>query len=105
LITLKGILNTFAQLYRQEISDDAVIAYDAALQHLSSETLKIACNEAIKKCKFFPNPAEIITALEELRAREPAASSAWQETLENPNSQWNRALRYNVWKEKQPHGE
>ncbi len=69
--TLKGYLSTFAQLYRQEVSDEAVGAYQIALQHLTPEQLKIACDEAIKQCKFFPNPAEILHALKDFYDRSP----------------------------------
>lgn len=61
--TLKGYLSTFAQLYRQEITDEAAGAYLDALKHLSPTELKTGCDESVKRCKFFPNPAEILESL------------------------------------------
>jgi hypothetical protein len=69
--TLKGYLSTFGTLYRQDITEEAAGAYEVALQHLSPEALKIACDEAIKQCKFFPNPAEILQALKDFYDRTP----------------------------------
>lgn len=63
--TLRGYLNTFAELYRQEISDEAIAAYVLTLRHLSPRELEIACTEVMKKAQFFPRPAEILAALEE----------------------------------------
>lgn len=75
LTILKGYLSTFGQLYRQEVGDEAVGAYQRALEHLSPDALKIACEEATKQCKFFPNPAEILHALKDFYDRQPFHST------------------------------
>lgn len=67
--TLKGYLSTFGQLFRQEIGDEAAGAYQVTLSHLNPEELKLGCDEAIKRCKFFPNPAEILESLRMARER------------------------------------
>lgn len=69
--TLNGYLNTFGQVYRQEVGDESVAAYQAALRHLSPSELKLACDESIKRCKFFPNPAEILESLKVARDKLP----------------------------------
>jgi hypothetical protein len=76
LTTLKGYLSTFALLYRQDISDEAVGAYEVALRHLSPSELQLGCQEATRRCKFFPNPAEILDSLKAAREKIPFGTYA-----------------------------
>jgi hypothetical protein len=69
--TVHAYLRGFAEMYRMEISAEAAEMYVSALQHLSPSNLKIACDEAVKQCKFFPNPAEILDALKTYQDRQP----------------------------------
>jgi hypothetical protein len=58
----------FSQLYRQEATEAAVWAYGEALGDLTSGEIDRGCREAIRRLKFFPNPAEIRECLEIARA-------------------------------------
>jgi hypothetical protein len=105
LDTLNSYLKIFAEVLPRNkelgaLTEAGTAGYEIALQHLSAYELKVACDEGLKTWNFFPSPGEIVAALEELRAREPMAGSAgqWNESLENPNSKWNRALRWEAWK-------
>lgn len=108
LIILKDGLNTFAQLYRQEISDDAVVAYQRALEHLRPDQLQVAFDEAIKHCKFFPNPAEILAALKDFYDRSPMHASRDESEQQKFNEYFEKcyqrgeAYRDQMRKEEQP---
>ena len=69
-------MNSCSQLYRQEISDEAAQVYVSTLRHLSPDDLATAFEESLKICKFFPNPAEILKALEDWKDRKPNPGTA-----------------------------
>jgi hypothetical protein len=79
----------FSQLYRQEATEAAVWAYREALGDLTSEEIESGCREAIRRLKFFPNPAEIRECLAIARANatpkqvRPALPEAEEETAED----------------------
>jgi hypothetical protein len=52
-------LALLGELYRQELTPLATIAYQEALRDLSIEAMNAGFKEAIKRCKFLPTPAEI----------------------------------------------
>jgi hypothetical protein len=88
LSTLSGYLNTCAHLYRQELTVEAVGAYETALRDLGPEQLKIAFDEAMRVCQFFPNPAEILAALKAYHDRQPmnASTGLFQRPKQEPLS-------------------
>ena len=79
----------FSQLYRQEATEAAVWAYREALGDLTSGEIDRGCREAIRRLKFFPNPAEIRECLAIARANAKpkqaslALSEADEETPED----------------------
>jgi hypothetical protein len=66
-----------------EITSEAADMYVITLQHLTSSDLQIACDEAAKRCKFFPNPAEI---LESLRMYQDRQKSGYYVPLPDPHA-------------------
>lgn len=59
LDALQANLALFGEIYRQELTPLAVVAYREALKDLSVKALNVGFELALKNCKFIPNPAEI----------------------------------------------
>ncbi len=59
LEALQANLALFGEIYRQELTPLAVVAYREALKDLSVKALNLGFELALKNCKFIPNPAEI----------------------------------------------
>jgi hypothetical protein len=81
-------LMVFSQLYRQEATEAAVWAYREALADLTPGEIDRGCREAIRRLKFFPNPAEIRECLTIARANAkpkqlPALPEAQEESAED----------------------
>ena len=75
--TLNEYLKDFAQYYRQDVpGEGAILLYQMGLQHLNEAELKIAFQESIKKCKFFPSVAEMLECLKEWKERQPQEGTA-----------------------------
>jgi len=67
-------LNIFEQVYREERSEELVLAYQIALEEVRPDILHKAFLRAMKKSKFRPTPAEIALAADieyELQPRRP----------------------------------
>jgi len=59
LDSLKANLAVFGELYRQELTPLAVLAYREALKDMSVKAMNLGFELALKNCKFLPTPAEI----------------------------------------------
>jgi hypothetical protein len=59
--TVADWLSVFGKVYREELSEELVLAYQLALSDLrDAETLHAAFMASMKKSKFRPTPAEIL---------------------------------------------
>lgn len=70
------ILTGMCEIYDRKCSDAFIELYRAALDKITIEQFRKAANEAVRKLKFFPKPAEILemnsnnNSLEEIAERE-----------------------------------
>lgn len=60
-VALAHNLGLFAEVYRQQLTELAVVGYREALKDLTIEKLNRGCALALRSCKFMPTPAEILT--------------------------------------------
>ncbi len=102
---LAAYLDAWGDIYPRpfgtEIDEAGLQMYASAMEHLKPWELELAVREGVKIWKVFPSPAEILAALQAARDREPAGGGDWNDSLRNPESQWNRAVRWQAWKDKQ----
>ena len=65
---------TLSAIYRVELTAPALRGYAQALKHLSISQIREACAKAIRNCKFFPTPSEILSFAD---CPNEKAESAW----------------------------
>lgn len=68
-----GVLDMLGAALGQQISEQQLAAYQAALSDLSDEELQAAAVEALRTLKFFPKPSELLEL-----ARPSRALQAWE---------------------------
>lgn len=91
--TLLEWLQAFAQYYRQDgPNETAILLYKTGLEHLTLIDLNHGCQEAIRKCKFFPTVAEILQCLKEWRERQPTFGTSVHYEDQLPPSKEERDL-------------
>ena len=56
-------LLTFTQVFHQEIEELAAAAYKEILKGFTAAQIDRGCRECLRRCTFFPKPAEIIEAI------------------------------------------
>ena len=55
-------LNVYAQIYRETLTEELILAYQVALEDLNAELLHKAFRRAMKLSTFRPTPAEVLNA-------------------------------------------
>lgn len=69
-----------AEIFDAELSPTKAEAYFLALEEHSLQDVLLAIKQAIKTCRFFPKPAELIEALE--GSPDDQAEAAWVQWIE-----------------------
>lgn len=53
------------EVFDKNITDSMLTVYWTTLDGMTDQQFNRACNKALKRCKFFPRPAELINLIEE----------------------------------------
>jgi len=58
------LMNVMCEVYHRDISDALLDIYWRVLAPYSDKQVEEACNTAVRTCKFFPKPAELIELMQ-----------------------------------------
>lgn len=73
---IKKRLLQLAETYQRQMTREMVLGYVEALDDFTPNEIDLAFREAVKRCKFFPNPAEIRECLNVALERMPRTREA-----------------------------
>ena len=80
---LVKFLTVCAELWKEELTEAKISLYWAVLKDYPEEELDRAFVEVLRRCKFFPKPADIVEEIERLREGDPIkALMKLEETIE-----------------------
>lgn len=107
--TFDQILARLVRNYRQPINDETAADYERELAHVSLPLLDDAVTHVIRTCKFMPNVAELLEAVQEMRQADPANSPQPYEPCSRCIDGWidagpSRELQQLVGFERDPNG-
>lgn len=85
---LRRHLKVLCETYGRPMSADGIEGYLRALSDLTIPEITLAFGEAIKRCKYFPNPAEIREAMYVALERMPRQKQALESCPDCGGTGW-----------------